>query len=241
MTKEHILSEIKRMAKENRGFPLGKEKFTTLTGIKTHDWYGRYWTKWSDALKEAGFSPNQMVQAYSGILVIEKFISLMRNAGKIPTSGDIRLKARTDKAFPSHTVFNRFGSKKALLFKVVQYCETHAGFDDILLLCSKVALINETENADHFVAKKVGFVYLFKHGLRREYKIGKTLNPLRREGEIGIQLPDELQPVHHVKTDDPSGVEAYWHSRFKEKRKKGEWFVLTPFDTKAFKRWRSIY
>ena len=98
MTKEHILSEIKRMAKENEGLPLGKEKFATLTGIKTHDWYGRYWAKWSDAVKEAGFSPNQMIQAYPETLIIEKFINLMRNLGKIPASGDIRLKASTDKA-----------------------------------------------------------------------------------------------------------------------------------------------
>lgn len=87
----------------------------------------------------------------------------------------------------------------------------------------------------------VGYVYLFKHGTRREYKIGRTNNPLRREGEIGIQLPEKLEPIHSIKTDDPAGVEAYWHTRFASRRMEGEWFALTAQDVRAFKRWRSIY
>src|SRR5205823_1144139 len=84
----------------------------------------------------------------------------------------------------------------------------------------------------------VGYVYLLKHGTRREYKIGRTNNPLRREGELGIQLPEKCQPVHYIKTDDPEGVEAYWHRRFAGKRKEGEWFALSTQDVRAFKRLR---
>ena len=85
-----------------------------------------------------------------------------------------------------------------------------------------------------------GYVYLFKHGSRREYKIGRTNNAIRREGEIAIELPEAVQPVHVIKTDDPSGVEMYWHRRFAEKRKKGEWFELNAADVAAFKRWKRI-
>ena len=84
----------------------------------------------------------------------------------------------------------------------------------------------------------VGEVYLFKSG--RYYKIGRTKDTVRREAEIRIQLPEACDLIHSIKTDDPSGIEVYWHRRFEAKRKQGEWFDLSPADVKAFKRWRRV-
>lgn len=77
-------------------------------------------------------------------------------------------------------------------------------------------------------------MYLLKSG--RYYKIGKTISVGTRERQLQIQLPEQARTVHTIKTDDPSGIEAYWHRRFEAKRKNGEWFELSAQDVSAFRR-----
>ena len=72
------------------------------------------------------------------------------------------------------------------------------------------------------------------------HKIGKTNSIGRREYDLAIQLPEKPTTIHVIKTDDPDGIEAYWHKRFEAKRKGGEWFDLSSSDVKAFKRWLRI-
>lgn len=83
-------------------------------------------------------------------------------------------------------------------------------------------------------APEYGYVYLLKSG--RYYKIGRSSSPRRREYELAIQLPERVKTVHTIKTDDPVGIEAYWHQRFSDRRKNGEWFELRREDISAFRR-----
>ena len=82
------------------------------------------------------------------------------------------------------------------------------------------------------------FVYLMKSG--PHYKIGRTNSVSRRGSELAIKIPVPPRTIHSVETDDPVGVESYWHKRFADKRGEGEWFVLSAEDVSAFKRWRRI-
>lgn len=218
MKKQHILNEIRRTAEANGGMPLGVARFYRETGIKESDWHGKYWARWGDALMEAGFAPNVLQRPYGEDELIEKYIGLIRELGRLPVRGEVRLKRRRDRDFPSANTFARFGSKEKLAARIIDYCHDHVGFDDVVPMCGIVRTQNETDaQEDEKDIEKIGFVYLLKYS--RHYKIGKTNAIGRRERELAIQLPEKARTVHVIRTDDPEGIEAYWHKRFAMKRK----------------------
>lgn len=240
-TKRHILAEIKRLA-EAGGRPPGVRLFEAETGIKESDWYPDMWLRWGDALQEAGFTRNRMVEGFSDELLAEQYARLAQRLSRLPLQGELIRESKANPAFPSEKTYRRFGGKANLLAAVAAFCRATAGFEDVALLCESGRAKRSTteEDVDRAVRVDVGYVYLVRHGSRREYKIGRTNNPIRREGEIGVELPQKLEPIHVITTDDPAGIEAYWHRRFAEKRLKNEWFALSPADVRAFKRWRRI-
>jgi hypothetical protein len=63
VTKLHILQEIKRTTQANGGTPLRKLQFESETGIKRYDWFGLYWARWSDAVREADCMQDQVPAA----------------------------------------------------------------------------------------------------------------------------------------------------------------------------------
>jgi hypothetical protein len=236
MNKEHIISEIKRTADENKSIPLGCARFKKETGIKISDWYGKYWIRWSDALLEAGYPPNIFQSAYDEDFLIEKLIELIKELGHFPITAEIRIKGHNDKSFPSHNTFSRFGKRHELIQKIISYCETHSVPDSIINAC-KTALGNSNPERSQEIIDQQSefeFVYLMKSG--RYFKIGRSKSAERREFELKIQLPENLELIHKIKTDDPTGIEKYWHDRFKDKRKGGEWFDLSASDVRDFKR-----
>lgn len=237
LTKEHILSEIRRTAAQNHGTPLGEARFFTETGIKKSDWHGKYWVRWSDALKEAGFQPNQWIMARSDDDLLSHLAALVRQLGHFPVDGEIKLKARSTRGFPNPTtLYDHFGTKKALAAKL-RKCFLDKGEDGPAALCASIteaASESEGPPSESATHAELGFVYLMKFG--RFYKIGRTNAVGRRERELAIQLPEKTNVIHSIQTDDPAGIEAYWHRRFSDRRKNGEWFALTTLDVGAFKR-----
>ncbi len=236
MTKEQILKEIRRIA-ERDGAPPGSQKFERLTGIAKSKWYGVHWARWGDALIEAGFSPNTKQQAFDSDRLIRLFLEMVDELGRVPTDGDIRLKSRSASSFPGHSTFrNRLGKKNELLKKVIEYAKANRyPVSNIALLNN--AFIAETlpvVHEDTGSALPAGFVYLMRSG--KYHKIGYTNSPDRRQYEIGIQLAEKVELIHSIETDDPSGIEAYWHNRFRDKHQNGEWFNLTAGDVRAFRK-----
>jgi hypothetical protein len=236
--REYILKEIRRTAEANGGEALGIARFEQETGIRRADWHGKYWARWGDALAEAGYSPNELQTAYEDSFVIEKLIEVIRDLGRYPVMSELRLRASEEPGFPSHNVFTRLGRKADVAAKVVDYCESHPGFEDVRKLCEP--LVKSLRAAKPRQSKRqeveIGEVYLMKAG--RFYKVGRSGSPARREYEVGLKMPEEPRVVHAIRTDDPVGIEAYWHQRFSDRRRRGEWFDLSPEDVAAFKRRR---
>src|SRR3990167_3921269 len=226
LTKKEILDEIVKQAKNNEGVPLGWKRFEIISGIKPYDW-GKYWPRFGDALREAGFKPNKLRGAYSEDYLFEKLILLIRELGKFPVRGDFRVKKQKEPDFPNDKTFNKFGVKENLLKKLLIYA-TSKKYDDVINICkTELEKFKDSEEIEKVnINEKFGTVYLAKSG--RYYKIGRTNEMGRRHHEITIQLPEELGLIHQITTDDPSGVEAYWHRRFNSKHKNGEWFANMP-------------
>jgi Meiotically up-regulated gene 113 len=235
MKKEQILQEIKRTAEANGGTPLGWRKFAQETGIRERDWSGKHWARWGEAVREAGYAPNRMTEAYEEAELLERFVLLARELKRLPTDKDLRLKAHQNTKFPDSSTFGKLGRKTELVKRVMEYCRTREGHEDIIVMCEAHSPSrNDSADQSEPVKDEVGYVYLMKSG--SFYKLGRSNAAGRREYELAIQLPEKLRTVHVIRTDDPPGIEIYWHNRFAVKRKNGEWFDLDAADVAAFKR-----
>jgi hypothetical protein len=233
MEKNDILAEIRRTAQENGGAPVGQRRFEQLTGITVGKWRGRFWRAWSDALREAGLEPNLPPEAYEPSMLLQQLAQLTRRLGRFPTYADLRLERSANPDFPSAAAFNQLGNVHTRIDRLRTFAAGHVEHRAI------VDLLPQSEPPDHrddapAVEPRDGTVYMLK--LARHYKIGKTFSVPRRHREIALELPEKPDLVHVITTDDPAGIESYWHNRFAAKRTNGEWFALTRDDVRAFKR-----
>ncbi|MBY0511839.1 MAG: GIY-YIG nuclease family protein [Rhodospirillaceae bacterium] len=239
MTKEEIIETIRAMAAANGGQPPGVTRLRREAGIKSSDWCGRYWARWGDALREAGFRPNRWKKGYEEDYLLRRLASLLREMGRVPTAPELQLKRRSDPTLPSDKAYrDRLGGKAALMAKLRAYCKCRPALRDVLAICDAAAQTPPTPSRAANNAERDGYVYLLRSG--RFYKIGRTNCVGRRERELALLLPQQARRLHTIKTDDPAGVEAYWHRRFAARRKNGEFFELRAEDVSAFKRWRRI-
>ena len=89
-----------------------------------------------------------------------------------------------------------------------------------------------TESAAVTLKGLVGVVYLLQAG--SFFKIGRSTHPNERYDRLSIQLPEPVELLHEIETNDVAKLERHWHLHFRERRKNGEWFALSSQDVDEF-------
>jgi hypothetical protein len=120
--KSEVLDASRRTAAANGGRPLGRDRFARETGIQQGEWLGRYWARWGDALREAGFEPNQMQGRYGEEDMLGVLVAEVRRLGRVPPYAELKMRRREDDSFPSVGVFSRWRSKAELVARLQAYC-----------------------------------------------------------------------------------------------------------------------
>lgn len=228
--RDRILSEIRRLAGEI-GRPPGKATFQKRSGIAPHQWLGKFWATWGDALRDAGYEPNSMQHKFDSEALLKAVADATLAIGRFPTNAELSLHFRSMPDGPSaKNVENHFPRKHLLVVALKGWASANDGYEQIFDLLPNLPVPAETPSGK----VQLGHVYLLKAG--EYYKIGQSSELEKRVKSINVALPDKATLEHAISTDDPPGIEAYWHRRFADRRANGEWFKLTKSDILAFKK-----
>ncbi len=235
--KNHILSEIKRIASENYGKAPGQRVFEKETGINRGQWRGKLWAAWSDAVAEAGLSPNSVTAKLDKDRVLDCYAEVCRHFQRPPSWAEWQMFARSRPEFVGVGSLHRaFGDTEGAIAALRDYA-IQSNDDDLLSILPKYQPNQVVDDDTASLSYTEGWVYLLKSA--GYYKVGRSDELEKRVKQISIALPEKVELVHAIRTDDPPGIEAYWHRRFADQRANGEWFKLSIAAVKAFKRRRS--
>jgi hypothetical protein len=160
--------------------------------------------------------------------------------GHYPTSAERSMRRRQDDSFAAANTFDeRLGSRDTQLALLLDFSLATEEFSEVYDMVRPLMKSVEAPPTPQQIALGItGTVYMMRSG--KHYKIGFSAHVGRRSYEVALQLPEKLEVVHEIETDDPEGIERYWHQRFASERTNGEWFLLTDADVAAFKRRRAF-
>ena len=236
MDKPQVLKVISALAATNGG-RIGVRAFCNATGqsqrwLRNQPWF----TSWNGLLEELGLPTRGFLVPKTPPEIIARAVAeLSARLGRWPTDDDLNRERALNKAFPSPSIIQPLRRSGELAKLVVAACESEESLRSAAHLARARLTPFDVTTVDSLDEKVKGYVYMLKSG--RHYKIGKTNNVARRYKEVRLELPQETHRIHAIETDDPSGIETYWHQRFALKRVKGtEFFALDPVDLRAFKR-----
>jgi hypothetical protein len=235
MHREHITRRLADLAAE-RGGHIGFRDFLKEVGLSEQWLRGQVWySGWNNLLTELGlqtrrFGPPERDPTIS-VSAIAEFVCRLQ---RWPTEDEFRRERATNDTIPSVAYIRKLRRSGELANLIKPHAEANPNISALQLLASENTAVEEPLKGDSIKDRVQGYVYLLRSG--RKYKIGKSNDISRRFREVRLELPEETVQVHSIATDDPAGIEHYWHRRFAAKRVRNtEFFLLDGDDVRAFK------
>jgi hypothetical protein len=235
MTRDQIVKRIRELAAE-RGGHVGFREFLKEIG-RPEQWIrGQSWFNgWNTLLAELGLTTKRFEPPRrSATDSVSAITALARRLDRWPTEDEFRRERAVNDAIPSTAYIRKLRrSSRELAALIGTYARADPDNETLKRLAAETVDVEE-DDAAKGKGRVNGYVYMLRSG--RRYKIGKSNDPSRRFREVRLELPDETAQVHAIATDDPAGIEAYWHRRFEAKRVRNtEFFDLNGDDVRAFK------
>ncbi len=131
--REHIITEIRRVAGE-LGRPPGAWAFETHTGIRERHWRGRYWPRWSDALRDAGLQPNPPDRRADPDTVLAELADVVRRFGRMPSLDELKIHRQTFPAPSPNALWRAFGPVPAVVEHLLAWAEGRPDYADVAQL-----------------------------------------------------------------------------------------------------------
>ncbi len=236
LTKDQILDEYKKL-KASLGAAPDSKTFYEKTPVSKYALEAAFGGRaYSKLQKAAGDEPRTFTSpGRSHAEFFETYGTCVRELQALPTEAEWRHRKIQPTVSGYCKKLNLRWSEMPGRFR--EWASDKPEWKDVVHICVSQSA-SKPRGAKQKTLAVRGYVYLAKSGIH--FKIGKTNAVGRREYELRLQLPERVKTIHVIKTDDPAGIEAYWHKRFEAKRKQGEWFQLSKDDIDAFKSRESM-
>ena len=237
MTRDDAANIVRHLADRNEG-KVSFRSFIHEAGISEHALRRAPWFPgWNAFLEELGHGTNAFSKpSISDEDVASSVAKLILQFERWPTEDQFARAKKLDNTIPDVSVIRKSKRSGNLLAILSRYQLGNPRYETVRSIASDEMKKRHQDPAGPTeVARVRGYVYMLES--RRRYKIGHTNSPTRRHREVSVNVPDPTKLVHTIETDDPRGIEGYWHTRFCTKRITGtEWFNLDADDVRAFKR-----
>ena len=166
--------------------------------------------------------------------MLNNLAGLVRGLGRFPVKGEIQLKARIDPKFPSLNPFRRLGGSACSRLDWRSFAAIEAKLISRNFVLGQLKTENSETVTKETAIADLGYVYLIK--ARRFIRLAERTLWAGENASLPSSSPTRRRSSTRSITDDPGGIEEYWHRRFQGRRKNGEWFELTSQDLAAFRR-----